>query len=101
MFYLDCQFTEWFDLDDPSSGQETESVGSIFKYLKGLDPKNIHRSCSMKNIHYPTDIQTIEGQNEVENSSYSILPHQLSCSNSMNTIKPGELILHYTFSHLI
>ena len=80
--------TEWFDLDDPSNGMEVESVGSIFKYLKGLDHKNKHRSCPMNHIHYPVDIKTVEGQSEAENSVYTKKPHQISCANKNNKLKP-------------
>ena len=79
--FSNCQYTEWFDLDDPCGEGEKESVGQVFNYLSGLNDKNVHRSCALDHVHYPVEIVTTQGQTEVKNSRYQKLPHELICQN--------------------
>ena len=82
--FSNCQYTEWFDLDDPCGEGEKESVGKVFNYLSGLNDKNVHRSCALDHVHYPVEIVTTQGQTEVENSRYQKLPHELICQNDQS-----------------
>ena len=79
--YLGCIFTEWFDLDNPADKGDHESVGQVFNYLAEQSNKHVHRSCSMKNIHYPVSLLTTQGQGEVEKSAYTKSSHSVECMN--------------------
>ena len=68
-------------MDDPTDKGDYESVGQVFNFLTELSDKHVHRSCSMKNIHYPVDIQTTAGQSEVEGGLYQKNAHSVQCSN--------------------
>merc|ERR1712064_54710 len=79
--YKGCIFTEWFDLDNPADKGDHESVGQVFNYLAEQNNKHVHRSCSMKNIHYPVCLQTTQGHGEVEGSAYTKSSHSVECMN--------------------
>ena len=85
MILSECLYTEWWDLDDPSDQGEHEGVGQVFNYLSDLSDKHVHRSCSMTKIHYPVEIQTTQGQRDVQGGQYTKNPHQIPCHN-----KPGK-----------
>ena len=71
-------------MDNPSDKGDHESVSQVFTYLAHLSDKQVHRSCSMNHIHYPVDLQTTQGQGEVEGytSAYSKTSHSVVCKNT-------------------
>ena len=97
--YLGCINTEWFDLDNPAHKGDHESVGQVFNYLAEQNNKHVHRSCSMKNIHYPVELLTTQGHGNVENSFHTKTSHSVECVNyegfkeldlkTQKKIKPG------------
>ena len=56
-------------------------MGQVFNYLAEQNNKHVHRSCSMKNIHYPVCLQTTQGQAEVEDAAYTKNSHSVECAN--------------------
>ena len=70
-------------MDNPSDMGDHESVAQVFKYLSDLSDKQVHRSCSMNHIHYPVNLQTTQGQAEVEGAgeAYQKSSHSVECRN--------------------
>ena len=70
-------------MDNPSDMGDHESVAQVFTYLSGLSDKQVHRSCSMNHIHYPVNLQTTQGQAEVEGAgeAYQKSSHSVECRN--------------------
>ena len=60
--FAGCLYTEWFDIDDPCHGDDTESVTQNMAFSATLPLSGRFRMCPKIRQSGPPEFQTIQGQ---------------------------------------